>query len=161
MKNLQPKPVKIHFICSGNLYRSRLAETYLKSLNIPNFTVSSSGLEADKHRPNNGPISWYALRIIVKSGIGGYMSLLSTQTQTSHIRENDIVILMHQDNYGQYQQQFPSDPDNFEIWDIPDLHHLGITHTSDIQDENYIIRLTEETFEKIKMRVDDLVKKLR
>jgi protein-tyrosine-phosphatase len=154
------KPFKVHFICTGNTYRSRLAETYLKSLNIPNVTASSSGIEADKHRNENGPISWYALRLIAKYKIMEYISLISVQTKENHIIDNDYIILMHPDNYQQYKQIFNQDPENFEIWDIPDLHHLGITKITNSEEETKAVKLTEETFEKIKKRVDKLAKKL-
>jgi len=38
------KKIKIHFVCRGNVYRSVLAEGYLKSKKIKNLEVTSSGI---------------------------------------------------------------------------------------------------------------------
>ena len=75
----------IHFVCSGNSYRSRLAEAYLKSVLVDKtIIVSSSGTEAEKHRLKNGPICWYAMRLMKRNNLIPFMSWKERQT-TSQI----------------------------------------------------------------------------
>jgi protein-tyrosine-phosphatase len=50
----------IHFICTGNIYRSRLAETYCASKGVPGLFVSSSGIGTKLNR--GIPIASYAAR---------------------------------------------------------------------------------------------------
>lgn len=54
--------VKVEFVCSGNTFRSRTAEAYLKSKGVAGIVVSSSGPTANLDL--NGPISWWGQRII-------------------------------------------------------------------------------------------------
>ena len=71
----------IHFVCSGNTYRSRLAEAYLRSMDKkPNTKVSSSGIIADKSKPENGPVNWYTMRLMKRNDLIKYMSWQQTQT---------------------------------------------------------------------------------
>jgi protein-tyrosine-phosphatase len=39
--------MRVHFVCTGNLYRSRMAEAYLRSKAIPGLEVTSSGVLAE------------------------------------------------------------------------------------------------------------------
>lgn len=46
---------------------------------------------------------------------------------------------------------------NYETWDIPDLVDLGIIPTlNSLEEDIKRIKLSEDTFEKIKMKVDKL-----
>lgn len=156
------KSIHIHFICTGNAYRSRLAEGYLKSLGLPHIKVSSSGTEAHLHKASNGPLSWYAGRLAKKYNFIQYMSFTSKKTTIKHINKATLVIFMHPDNYIQYQKNFSYPLNKYEVWDIQDLHHLGFKNIMlDSSGEAELIKVTEETFVKIKDRVNDLVKNIR
>jgi predicted protein tyrosine phosphatase len=48
--------MNIHFICRGNVLRSLIAETYLRSLELPNITVISSGTNVNWDDPLKGAI---------------------------------------------------------------------------------------------------------
>ena len=77
--------MKIHFICSGNTFRSRLAEAYLKSKNINNLIVSSSGIEASKNF--NGPIASHTAWLSDKYNLGPYMSETWRESNKKEIKE--------------------------------------------------------------------------
>ncbi len=153
------KTFHIHFVCSGNAYRSRMAETYLVSKQIPKITVSSSGLEADKHRAANGPICWYALHVLQKYQLLPYLPKpTSTQTRTQDLKAADLVIFMKD---GHYQAALEKHrfAGLYEIWDIPDINDFGIELNTPSWIPAKIIPIAEETFDKIKAKVDILVKK--
>jgi protein-tyrosine-phosphatase len=152
----------IHFVCTGNAYRSRLAEGYLRSLKIPKIIASSSGTQASIHRKHNGPICWYALRIAVKQGFPEFISHRSIQTTEKIISRVNYLIFMHPDNQNQFMNLFNRLPEKFQTWDIPDLHHLGFTGGSLTSGkEPDLIKATEETFVKIKQKVDKMVTELQ
>ncbi len=153
------KPYHIHFICIGNAYRSRLAETYLRSKNLPGIITSSSGIHADFHKAGNGPICWYALRLARKFDIIEYISHSSTQTNLLHIMGPDHHIFMHQEVLHAHKNIYERVPKKFDVWDIEDMH-IDDGRIYD-EKEKEIIRQSEASFEKIRKNVDELVEKLR
>jgi protein-tyrosine-phosphatase len=154
------KRIHIHFVCTGNAYRSRLAEAYLNSLKLPNIYASSSGLEASKH--DNGPICWYAARIAYYEGIVKHLSRTKKDTKDHHLQKAHIVVFMHQDNFEMYRGNFTVKITKYEVWNIPDMHHLGFLRRPQNMDEEIAwIRATEETFAKIKNNVNNLLSQLQ
>jgi protein-tyrosine-phosphatase len=155
------KPYHIHFVCTGNAYRSRLAEAYLKSLNLKRVKASSSGIEASKHE--NGPISWYAERIAAHQGLLKHVSKTKKDTRKKHLNQADLVIFLHPDNFEMFRKNFGDFTlKEYEIWDIPDLHHLGFRGIANNQkEENKLIAATEKTFMQIKAKINKLAEKLQ
>jgi protein-tyrosine-phosphatase len=139
--------VKIHFVCTSNTFRSRLAATYLASKNIPDLIVTSSGIEAEGGP--NGIISWYAQRTIEKNHLTQFEPLMWTQTTKEILEKKDWVIFMEQFHYDQCVQRFGFSGKNFEIWDIEDLNGLKG------EAESRKISRSEEIYQKITQKVDD------
>lgn len=146
----------IHFICRGNTYRSRLAESYLKSKNIPSINVVSSGVEAQLNE--SGPITWYAQRIIQKNKLQLFEKPMWQQTTKELLETSDLNIFMHKDIYDFSVENLGFNKDKFEVWDIPDSIDIQSDWIS--ANEEGKIKITEETFEKIKRQVEDLVVRL-
>lgn len=149
--------MRIHFVCAGNTYRSRLAEAYLKSKKIPNVEISSSGLVANQNK--NGPISWCAARIMLRKHLIPFMSYMWTQTAPEMLQEADMIIFLGKDNYTFAKKYFHYDKDKHEIWNISDLDQFTSSMTT-IRDEVARIKATDHTFWDIKKNVDRLVKEL-
>ena len=153
----------IHFVCTGNGYRSRLAEAYLKSkLTKGKIKVSSSGIAANESRFDNGPICWYAMKLIQKVKVIPYMSWKGNQTTKEILKNVDLLICMNnthlefcKKNFGFIKQ--------YDVWDIPDLDEMKGYIPSDIPgietDINHI-KLTEKAFEVIMKKVDKLLAKI-
>jgi protein-tyrosine-phosphatase len=72
------KKINIHFVCRGNIYRSRLAEAYLKSFQNAAWGVSSSGIGATKHAKVH--ISPWTEMLAVKNDIKDWLSETNIQT---------------------------------------------------------------------------------
>jgi protein-tyrosine-phosphatase len=140
--------MNIHFVCSANTFRSRLAETYLNSKKLPGIKVSSSGVDALKDE--NGPVSWYAQKIIEQTGMVPTEKLIWTQTTKEILEAQDLVIFMQQWHYDQCIARFGYKGTNFEIWDIEDV--TDAEHLNDT-----VVAKTEAIFNKIKIKVEDLV----
>lgn len=119
--------MKIHFVCTGNVFRSRLAESYANYLisknHLKNITVSSSGIRAD--RDENGPIAWVTLDVLKKNGLEKYASPTWVQTSAKILSEQDKVIFMEPIHLRYSQDNFNYHQTNFEIWHIPDMSPSG------------------------------------
>lgn len=146
------KQINIHFVCTGNTYRSRLANTYLNSKSIPGITSSSSGIMA-KENPD-GPINWYALRIIRNEKLVKYLPMLWQQTDEKILKSSDKVIFMTPLHLEYSKKHFNFNSSNYEVWNISDIED-GASKT-----ELEKMKETEETFKEIKLKVDKLINDL-
>ncbi len=145
----------IHFVCSGNLYRSRLAEAYLKSKKLQNVTASSSGTDADNQ--GKGPIIWYALRLIYRNNLLPFMKNTWTLTRKVHLESANIVIFMGQNNFEFCQKWFPEGK-KYEVWEIPDFDDRELNGKPlNIEQELEYIEKSEDAFSLITKKVTDLV----
>ena len=144
--------MKLHFICTGNVFRSRLAECYARYLlkNHPQFTVTSSGIDAAK--AENGPISWVALRIIFNEKLLSYLSSTWSQTTPEILHQQDLIIFLQPYHFEQSRLRFDYHASNYETWDIADT-------TPQMSDDEKIV-FSEKQFQEIKIKVNQLVNRL-
>ena len=112
------KPPKIHFVCEGNTFRSRLAEAYLKSLKTKG-EVSSSGVDAKRNL--NGPITPWANEVAKKEGIYRYLAKMWTQSTKRIIDPQDLVIFLEKKYFDFCNNRLRCELQEYEIWDIPDI----------------------------------------
>ena len=86
---------EIHFICIGNVFRSRLAEAYLNSLNIKGVEVSSSGVRAN--HAFDGDISIFVLPLLKREGLEPFISKKWIQTTLDIVQDKDLVVFMNEE----------------------------------------------------------------
>lgn len=141
--------MNIHFVCTGNVFRSRLAESYLNSKKIPNIKISSSGILAMEDK--NGPITWYAQRIIEEQKLVQGEKLIWTQTTKEILEAQDLVIFMQKMHYDTCVAKFGFKGKNYEIWDVTDVDGNLIPN------DNETIQRSELMFTKIKANIEDLI----
>lgn len=139
--------MKIHFVCSGNTFRSRLAEAYLKSRNIPSLLVSSSGIRAQANF--NGPICRYTAELLQDKGLTEYASPHWTQSTKEIIVSQDVLIFMGPEHYEFCKNDLGCNLNNHEIWNIDDMPKEYHGNQSKVD------TFARETFEKIKNHVDE------
>lgn len=152
--------MKIHFVCTGNAYRSRLAEAYLSSKQIPNIQVSSSGTRREEYKSVNGPISWYSMRIMRNKHLIPFMSWNSTQTSKELLSQADLIIFFTEDNYEYAKKHFDFNGIKYQIWNIPDLVQFKDDEI-DLDNEIGRMKATAEAFEKIEEEVNILIENLK
>jgi protein-tyrosine-phosphatase len=141
---------KIHFVCRGNVYRSILAEGYLKSKNIKNIEVSSSGINV-LERKDEIVYPW-AKMIAKKHNFYKYMSKKPTQTTSALLNKQNIVVFLNRDVYGEAKKRYKIDKSKTKVWNVNDNNSWG---------EPIIpIFLRWRTFRKISNKVNELYSNL-
>ena len=154
------KTLHIHFVCTGNVYRSRLAEAYLRSKNLPDVEVSSSGIRAILN--TDGPISWLTARLAKHNNLLPHLKIQWAQTTPEMLDNSDLIIFMTDKQYTHAKNSFNFKKTTYEIWNIMDLSEAGFTEdlageTNDLKR----IEHSEKTMQQIKNKVDALVVKLK
>lgn len=142
----------IHFVCLGNVYRSRLAEAYFNSKKIDGIEVISSGINASEN--GNRPISWLTQRLFEVDKLVPFQKSNWTQTTKQLLNSAGLTIFFDKKYYQYCVENFRFNSSNFEIWEIADLD-------GNINDHGEKIKKTEETFELIRQKVDDLIERNR
>ncbi len=145
--------MNIHFICRGNVLRSIIAESYLKSLELKNIHAISSGTninwgdQQEKEYFNN------TLAVLQRHGIKQFAKDVPTQlTQQRIDAHHDIVVFMNQRVIVE-ASTIVTLPDTIQKWNIVDI---GEEHRTDTDNrESY----EEEIYQEITQKVDELVKK--
>jgi isopentenyl-diphosphate Delta-isomerase len=143
----------IHFVCSGNTFRSRLAEAYLKSLKIPNIEVMSSGSYVSL---NSVSITPYAALILDKYNIKEFASKTKTQLTQSRLDEGDITICVNRKVYNECQAQALKLPKRTYVWDIDDVTEFSNQFQKELS-QHQVPEITETIFRNIREDVDGLV----
>ena len=136
----------IHFICTGNIYRSRLAEAYCASKGVPGLHVLSSGIGTAL---NGGvPIAPYAARILREHGLERFTAPSWQQTTAALVGSSDVLVFMEREHHYFCQDWIDPVRQRFEIWDVPDVGPVEAAR---------IMPKVEETFAVIRQRTDSLL----
>lgn len=152
--------MNIHFVCTGNIYRSRLAEAYLRSKEIPNLRLSSSGIAADE--VGFQQVSWYTERLLKEAGILKYESPHCIEVTAEILAKQDLIVFMEQVHLDYVREHLGYTGTNYEVWHVPDVT-CGTEEQPKIVDASELLcrDMTEITFKDIRAKVDDLVKRLQ
>jgi protein-tyrosine-phosphatase len=138
--------VIIHFVCTGNIYRSRIAEAYCASKAVPGLHVVSSGIRTVLSR--GIPIAPYALRILREKGLEGFAAREARQTTAALVGASDVLIFMEREHYEFCEDWIDSVRQRIETWDVPDIGPI---------DAAGIMESVSQTFEVIRQRTDMLL----
>lgn len=150
----------IHFVCRGNAYRSRLAEAYLGSKRIANIISTSSGIEGELGKKLNGPIAWYAARIVQYYSLVPFMSLNPKQTSKGLLDDSNLVIFFDRKYLQNCQKKFDF-KGPYELWEIPDVDDYGLTKDNQTKEDDLKkMEISQKTFDEIKKRIDDLITRI-
>lgn len=111
-----------HFVCRGNAFRSRIAESIMKKRG--HKYVISSGIEARNN--DNGIIAPMAANLTLRHGLNKYRKYTWTQTSQNLLNRSHRVIFMSPSVHRDAQQLFDLRRVDHEVWNIPDI----LDHTS-------------------------------
>lgn len=140
--------MNIHFVCTGNTFRSRMAEAYLNSKNIPNIKATSSGIRAYKNL--NGNIINYTKKLLRDLGILKYTSEKWTQTDKNILINADLVIFMKEEHFSWVKDHLDFTPKNYLVFNVDDITD---SIKGDEFKRNEFIKLT---FQTISSKIDNL-----
>lgn len=154
--------MKIHFICLGNNFRSRLADAYLKSLGFSETEVSSSGVIASE--ANTELICWYTKEVLEKENLLSFGKESWAQTNPDVVLDQDLLIFMHPSVYAIYEKKWGDPVMPFEVWDIEDAEvdwdSLDRRNANE-KERSMVLDGIYERYWLIVRRVNDLVKGLQ
>jgi len=146
--------MKIHFICRGNVLRSLIAETYLRSLELPGITVTSSGTDVDLSSKTERLFFTNAVDLFKRHHIEQYAKATSDQLTEERTDSQDITVCMNQRVIDE-AKAIVKLPKNTISWSIIDI---GEGHRSVAEDR---LIYEEEIFQEIVAHVDELVEQIR
>ncbi|MBZ5627174.1 MAG: hypothetical protein LAQ69_52150 [Acidobacteriia bacterium] len=139
----------IHFICTGNIYRSRLAEAYCASKGVPGLGVLSSGIGTASNR--GVPIAPYTARVLQERDLERFAAPAWQQTTAALVQAGDVLVFMEREHYRFCKDWIDPIRQTVEIWDIPDVGPV---------DAAQIMSKVDQAFEMIRQRTDTLLKAL-
>jgi protein-tyrosine-phosphatase len=145
--------MKIHFICRGNILRSIIAETYLKSLKLENVDVLSGGTNVDWEDPSEKVHFSNSMKLLDRHDIKEFAKSVPEQLTQPRIEESDVVVCMNQRviNEAQSLIDLPKNAVNWNITDIGEAHRTIAENREQYE---------EEIYKEITDKVDGLVNEL-
>jgi protein-tyrosine-phosphatase len=129
--------MKVLFVCSGNAYRSPVAEALLKKLK-PEIDVDSAGIY-----PPLIPISGDAREYLAKENALQYLKKVPEDLDSKQLDEYDLIIAMEPRHKGVVLLKRPECESKIVVWNIYDPYFAP--------DD-----CTEKIFEQIKRKVKKL-----
>lgn len=142
--------MRIHFICTGNIYRSRLAEAYCVSRCAREIQVLSSGIAAGLDQ--DVPISPYAAEILARYGLDSYAAPRWQRTTEGLVRGSDVLVCMQGEHLRFCEPWMDPERQRIDVWEIEDVGPIAAAR---------IPEKVERTFGIIRQRTDALLDTLR
>jgi protein-tyrosine-phosphatase len=148
--------MRVHFICNGNAYRSRMAQAYFQSLHT-GIEAISSGTRADKSRDRNVPVVVdFTADFLRRHGVDpSGLNPHPVQLTQEMLQKGDVTVVIN-DIALDLAKKVVTLPTDVRVWDISDVEE------QDAKGEEVLERgaHTERIFVKIKQNVDELAREL-
>jgi len=143
--------MNIHFICRGNVLRSLIAETYLKSLGIKGITTVSSGTNVNWSDTQERKYFANTLLVLGRHKILPYVKSNAEQLTQKRLDDcGDVIVVMNQRVIDE-AIQIVKMPDSIYNWEIIDIGEGSRTNRDNR--ESY----EEEIYQEITNKVDELI----
>jgi len=133
--------MKILFVCTGNSYRSPVAEALLKKIR-GDFEVESAGTQPA------GIIAPNAKKFLERENALENLKGTPEGTEQKNIGEYDLIIVMKENHKSEILKRYPQTLGRIQVWNIDDPIYLP--YGSD-----------KEVFEEIKRKVMELAESLQ
>lgn len=134
--------MKVLFVCSGNAYRSPVAEALLKKLRL-DLDVDSAGIHPAI------PISEDAKKYLMQEGALEYLKQGPESLDNKKLDEYDLIVAMKQEHKYVVLSKCPECENKTVVWNIEDPYFLP----------NEVSR--KKTFNQVKKKVKELADSLR
>jgi len=133
--------MKILFVCSGNAYRSPVAEALLKKLK-PEIDVDSSGIH-----PPLISFSKVVRKYLARENAEQYLKKVPEDLTSKQLDEYDLIIAMEPRHKGIVLSKCPECENKIVVWNIYDSYFFPQEYT-------------EKIFEQIRQKVKELADSL-
>ena len=146
----------VHFICRGNVFRSIIAEAYLKSLELKDLSALSSGTVATSHKAQNLANHGLTLELLKQHDMRGFAKVgYGDQLTQSRLDRADITVCMNQRVYDECLRcvTFSASP---HIWSVADIGEPG--RISNVESERELYR--EAAYQEIVRNIDRLISEI-
>jgi protein-tyrosine-phosphatase len=117
--------MKILFVCSGNAYRSPLAEALLRKLR-PDLQVDSAGTQVETE------ISEATRKYLAKRGADNYLKEAPESLDARRLGDYDLIVAMEQVHENAVLRRCPECRGKTAVWNIKDLVSRPIEYTEAI-----------------------------
>jgi protein-tyrosine-phosphatase len=128
--------MKVLFVCTGNSFRSPVAEAILRKIR-PDFTIDSAGTE---------PAGWIASNakeLLKRESAIDYVKNEPEGFESKSIMDYDVIVAMKDEHKEFITERLPQVTNRIEVWNIEDPINLPAGHDKKI-------------FEKIKRKVQKM-----
>ena len=132
--------MKVLFVCSGNAYRSPVAEALLKKLR-PDINVDSAGTNPAI------PISQDAKKYLARENSEQYLKKNPKGLDSTQLGDYDLIVAMEPRHKDVVLSKCPECADKIVVWNINDPYFLPHGHA-------------EKVFRQIKDKVHELADSL-
>lgn len=133
--------MKILFVCTGNSYRSPVAEALLKKVR-GDLEVESAGTQPA------GMIAPNAKKFLERENALEKLKRTPEGIDQKNLEEYDLIVAMKQNHKNEILRQHPQMEDRIEVWNIDDPIYLPYG-------------FDEEVFEEIKRKVIELAESIQ
>ena len=133
--------MRILFVCSGNAYRSPVAEAILRKIDS-SFDVDSAGTSPAI------PISSAAKRYLTKTNARRFLKLTPEDLDTKDLLSYDLIVAMESKHKETILKMCSKCSEKIVVWNIDDPYFLSNG-------------VAEKIFDQIKDSVTDLVNSLK
>jgi len=111
----------VHFICRGNVFRSIIAEAYLRSLRLKGVDVLSSGTVAAKEKSRNEENHYRVRAMLKRHGIERFAKpAYGEQATQSLIDKSTIIVCVNRRVYEECSKLVKL-PDDVVVWNVADI----------------------------------------
>lgn len=128
--------MKVLFVCSGNAYRSPVAEALLKKLR--------QDVEVDSAGTNPAiPISGEAKKYLTQENAEQHLKKAPESLDSKQLDEYNLIVAMEPNHKDVILNKFPECTEKIAVWNIDDPYFLPQ-------------RYTEKIFKQIRQKVKEL-----
>ncbi|NIR86779.1 low molecular weight phosphatase family protein [Candidatus Bathyarchaeota archaeon] len=111
------KNMKVLFVCTGNSFRSAVAEALLKKLR-PDLKVESAGTQPA------GKIASNAKRLLEEEDALESLKESPEGIENKNLEEYDLIVAMKERHKNEILQRFPRVKGKIRVWDVDDPIYL-------------------------------------
>ena len=133
--------MKVLFVCSGNSYRSPVAEALLRKHSPQGVEVDSAGTSPISS------ISDHAKEFLQKENALKHLKKNPEGLETKHLRDYDVIVAMEMKHRFSILRRSPECSGRIEVWNISDPYDTSAEYE-------------EEVYHQIKTKVKELAERL-